>query len=158
MPVCIQVTRSDSGTYEIPGAAEPEPFDDVQWSVEDRGGHVERVNTLKGWDPWEEVWTATLPADGPGRSESSTWYFVAREEALLQHYASRIAHAHFTADSSQLAPGETLETTEPTAWMTGAGSIHEDLEELGISYDLDPEEMATQVRRVYREMVQEATP
>jgi hypothetical protein len=52
MEIAIMVTRSESGCYEIPGAAEREDWEYVQEEQET----VERLGDLQGWEPYQEVY------------------------------------------------------------------------------------------------------
>jgi hypothetical protein len=70
--VCaVEVRRSDTGTYEIPGAAEVEDWHEARTAL---GPHdMEDYGELGGWGPWERVVHVT---DADGRER---WYFVASE-------------------------------------------------------------------------------
>ncbi|HHW13513.1 MAG TPA: hypothetical protein GXX28_01095, partial [Firmicutes bacterium] len=62
---CIMVSRSDSGTYDIPGAAEVENWDDVRADADS----VERVSDLAGWGIWNAVYRVEV-------NGGEAWYFV----------------------------------------------------------------------------------
>jgi len=64
---CLLVRRSDTGTYEIPGAAEEEEWDDVRQAYDS----VEDYGPLKGWGKWTRVYRV---GDDEG---FGWWYFVA---------------------------------------------------------------------------------
>lgn len=63
---CIQVRRSDTGTYEIPGAATEEVWQEVRSHMEE----VEHHGDLCGWKPWTRVYRCV---DEHG---DTRWYFV----------------------------------------------------------------------------------
>lgn len=65
-PTAIEVTRSDSGTYEIPGGAEVENWEYLLGDMQT----IEDYGELKGWGEWERVYRAT---DDDGHIH---WYFV----------------------------------------------------------------------------------
>ena len=65
MTKCIMVYRSDTGTYEIPGAAEIEDWDEVC----EASDNVTFYSNLIGWGAYNTVYHCTVRDD-------EIWYFV----------------------------------------------------------------------------------
>jgi DNA-binding XRE family transcriptional regulator len=94
--VALEVRRTETGTYEIPGAAEPEDWHEVRTALDDPV--ITEHGALVGWGPWEHV-AQVEDQDGLTR-----WYFLARDWPTT--LADRLREARHMRGLTQIEVGE----------------------------------------------------